>query len=507
MKNNLLFLVFFATIQFAMAQAPQSINYQAVARDASGKELPDNSKVSTRVSILDGNTSVYSEKHNGINTKLGLYNFLIGKGQSNDDFSKINWSSINTKSVKIETDIDNNGTYDLESTSQLVSVPYALFAEAANEKQTLKLSGNKLSILDANGKEINSVTLSGTNYVGGNGILVTDGVIINTKPDQIVTIIGTGGTTVTGTYPNFTVSSGAGSKQWSTINDEIRYTDGTNAPLTNKKIAFDNYLRIKDNNVTRAFIRADQTGAFMTLSDGNDDPRVLLRSDDKFGQVYTFGVNSPFGHKNCNMTALGGFDNNGYFGINSHPCSNGIYSVVALYKDKNGKGAVQVSNDECTGYFGAAMYFDDKNYTPGKWIVTAQVKSYKEDHPTDATKDVFNACIEGDEVAQYTRGTAKLIDGRVSISLPEIYSLMIEEGTMTVQITPNSEESLGLCVKNKTNRNFEVVELQKGKGNYTFDYEVKAIRKGYKNFKVIRDKEKMPSAAISKEISTEDFKK
>ena len=120
-------------------------------------------------------------------------------------------------------------------TSQLVSVPYALFAEAANEKQTLKLSGNKLSILDANGKEINSVTLSGTNYVGGNGILVTDGVIINTKPDQIVTIIGTGGTTVTGTYPNFTVSSGAGSKQWSTINDEIRYTDGTNAPLSKEK--------------------------------------------------------------------------------------------------------------------------------------------------------------------------------------------------------------------------------------------------------------------------------
>ena len=207
MKKLFLLFFIFAAIQFANAQTPQAINYQAVARDASGKELPDGAKINTRISILDGNNTVYSEKHNNLNTKLGLYNFLIGKGLSNDDFSKIDWSSVNTKNIKIETDIDNNGTYDLESTTQLVSIPYALFAKAVQEKQTLKIVGSKLLILDASGKEVNSVNLPGANYFAGTGIAIVDGSIINTMPDKIVKITGAGGTEVTGNYPNFTVNS------------------------------------------------------------------------------------------------------------------------------------------------------------------------------------------------------------------------------------------------------------------------------------------------------------
>ena len=207
MKKLFLLFLLFAAIQFANAQTPQAINYQAVARDASGKELPDGSKINTRVSVLDGNNTVYSEKHDNLNTKLGLYNFLIGKGLSSDDFSKIDWSSVNTKNIKIETDIDNNGTYDLENTTQLVSIPYALFAKAVQEKQTLKIMGQKLTILDGSGKEVNSVNLPTPTYYAGTGIAIVDGSIINTMPDKIVTITGSGGLLVTGTYPNFQVYS------------------------------------------------------------------------------------------------------------------------------------------------------------------------------------------------------------------------------------------------------------------------------------------------------------
>ena len=205
MKKLFLLFLLFAAIQFANAQTPQAINYQAVARDASGKELPDGSKINTRISILDGNNTVYSEKHDNLNTKLGLYNFLIGKGLSTNDFSKIDWSSVNTKNIKIETDIDNNGTYDLENTTQLVSIPYALFAKAVQEKQTLKIMGQKLTILDGSGKEVNSVNLPTPTYYAGTGIAIVDGSIINTMPDKIVTITGSGGVLVTGTYPNFQV--------------------------------------------------------------------------------------------------------------------------------------------------------------------------------------------------------------------------------------------------------------------------------------------------------------
>lgn len=53
---------------------------------------------------------------------------------------------------------------------------------------------------------INS-TDNNTTYSAGSGIDVTGTVISNTSPDQTVTLTGDGATTITGTYPNFTISS------------------------------------------------------------------------------------------------------------------------------------------------------------------------------------------------------------------------------------------------------------------------------------------------------------
>jgi len=41
----------------------------------------------------------------------------------------------------------------------------------------------------------------------GNGIAINDSVIVNTSPDIPITITGSGATTVSGTYPNFVISS------------------------------------------------------------------------------------------------------------------------------------------------------------------------------------------------------------------------------------------------------------------------------------------------------------
>ncbi len=71
------------------------------------------------------------------------------------------------------------------------------------DAQTLFLTGNNLSI--SNG---NAVTLpTQLNYTAGTGIGITGTVITNSAPDQTVTLIGTGASTVTGSYPNFTVNS------------------------------------------------------------------------------------------------------------------------------------------------------------------------------------------------------------------------------------------------------------------------------------------------------------
>ncbi|MEI7801488.1 MAG: hypothetical protein WCI97_02465 [Bacteroidota bacterium] len=74
------------------------------------------------------------------------------------------------------------------------------------DQQALNLIGNTLSLTNGG-----SVTLpTGTTYTAGTGINLGGNVITNTAPDQIVSLTGTGNTTVTGAYPNFTINSTGG---------------------------------------------------------------------------------------------------------------------------------------------------------------------------------------------------------------------------------------------------------------------------------------------------------
>jgi hypothetical protein len=114
------------------AQTPQSFRYQAVARDNSGKVL-ENQPVSFKISILSGSVSgtvSYSETHTGLSTNAyGLVELEIGKGTPvTGTFSGINWGS-NSFFVKIEMDPAGGIAYQVLSTSQLLSVPYALHAK------------------------------------------------------------------------------------------------------------------------------------------------------------------------------------------------------------------------------------------------------------------------------------------------------------------------------------------------------------------------------------------
>jgi uncharacterized protein (TIGR02145 family) len=116
------------------AQAPQSFRYQAVARDKSGNVLA-NQNVSFRISILSGSISgtvVCSETHSGISTNAyGLIELEIGKGTPlTGDFSSIDWGS-DSYFVKVEMDPEGGRLYQELSTSQLLSVPYALYSQKA----------------------------------------------------------------------------------------------------------------------------------------------------------------------------------------------------------------------------------------------------------------------------------------------------------------------------------------------------------------------------------------
>ena len=120
----------------SLGQAPQGVNYQAVAYDANGFEL-SNKEVGVRISIVEGSafgTPQLVEEHDVVTTEQGLFSIIIGQGAllggEVESLLDIPWGS-NTYFLKIELDTENNGSYMDFGTQQFMSVPYALYAESS----------------------------------------------------------------------------------------------------------------------------------------------------------------------------------------------------------------------------------------------------------------------------------------------------------------------------------------------------------------------------------------
>ena len=130
----MLSLVAIATLSLSsFGQAPEGFKYQAVVRDA-GNTILNNQAVGMRMTIQQGSiggTMVYQETFAPTTNAYGLVNLEIGSGTVvSGDFTTIDWSA---GPYFIETAIDINGgtSYVIMGTSQLMSVPYALYAKTS----------------------------------------------------------------------------------------------------------------------------------------------------------------------------------------------------------------------------------------------------------------------------------------------------------------------------------------------------------------------------------------
>ncbi len=122
-----LFTVFLP--QQANAQTPEKMSYQAVVRNASDA-LVVSQTIGMEISILQGGVSgtvVYVETHTPMTNINGLVSLEIGTGTTTDDFSSINWSA-GPYFIKTEADPNGGISYSITGTSQLMSVPYAMYA-------------------------------------------------------------------------------------------------------------------------------------------------------------------------------------------------------------------------------------------------------------------------------------------------------------------------------------------------------------------------------------------
>lgn len=156
-----------------IGQPPQSFNYQAVLRDDTGVVL-NNVMAEFKIEILRDNLVVYSESHATDSGLTGVVNFKIGTGTIvSGEFDQIDWSQ-GRYGIKISVEEEEMGVSDI------VSVPFALYAVNAGSDNDWVLEGNsKMFNLSSNiGIGTNNplaklhVNDSDATLSGGGGILL-----------------------------------------------------------------------------------------------------------------------------------------------------------------------------------------------------------------------------------------------------------------------------------------------------------------------------------------------
>lgn len=262
-----------------VAQAPEAIQYQAVVRDAAG-QISASQSTYVRFYILQGSatgTSVYQEYHKTSTNAYGLVSVRLGEGiVESGSFTAINWGA-GPYFLKVAVDPLGGTNYVDMGTTQLVSVPYALYAETAgtaanvddadadptNELQTLTINNDTLFI--SGGGYVLIPTSTGVQ--GPTGATGADGVQGPTGPTGLAGATGPQGDPAT-------------DDQTLSLNGDTLFIDGGNFVL----------IDADPTNELQTLTRSNDTiylssGGFVVLPAGTvdtDDQTLSLSNDTLF---------------------------------------------------------------------------------------------------------------------------------------------------------------------------------------------------------------------------------
>ena len=202
-----------ASLTQLQAQAPQGFNYQATVRNSSG-DLIVNTNVYFKFNVIQGSQTavpIFTETHYVPTDDLGQVNLIIGQGTANTGtFSALDWS---LGSYYLGIELDTGNGYVAMGTTQLLSVPYALYAENTGSSSSSLPNGQnagEILVWNGNSWEVSSNQSSGatptvsTNtglqygateaYSGGtiqsdNGYSITaKGLVWSLDPDPVVSL-------------------------------------------------------------------------------------------------------------------------------------------------------------------------------------------------------------------------------------------------------------------------------------------------------------------------------
>ena len=133
----------------ANAQAPNKFSFQAIVRNSSN-QLITNQPVGVKISlisvVMSTENAEFVETHTVTTNANGLFSLKVGEGTLvSGDFATAMNSNAYSKKIKCEIDPTGGTNYTIVSNEQLLSVPYALFANTAastTSNNSWKITGN-----------------------------------------------------------------------------------------------------------------------------------------------------------------------------------------------------------------------------------------------------------------------------------------------------------------------------------------------------------------------------
>jgi len=250
MKNlyTILASVFITTS--VLAQSPQKMSYQAVIRNSSNN-LVVSAAVGMQISILQGSSSgtlVYTETQTATTNSNGLVSIEIGGGTG---FETINWAN-GPYFIKTETDPTGGTNYTITGISQLLSVPYALYAKTAGNGFSGNFNDltNKPALFDGLYSSLQGKPAFATIAISGN---YNDLLNLPTLFDGNFNNLTNKPTLFSGAYADLTGKPSLWDSSWTNIKNKPILFDGNYVSLTNKPTLFDgNYVSLtnKPTNVS-----------------------------------------------------------------------------------------------------------------------------------------------------------------------------------------------------------------------------------------------------------------
>ncbi|MBL7765594.1 MAG: hypothetical protein JNJ58_05845 [Chitinophagaceae bacterium] len=271
-------LLFWNQVQ---AQSPYLFNYQGVARNVSGQPI-SNQTIHLHLSILENAESLqpqYAETQYVTTNAYGLYNLQIGAGNVvSGNMKSVKWESGN-QYIQVKIDPKGGNQFELLGTTQLLSVPYAIFANQAGIARELS---------DGSGK-----TRSGT---------------VSTSAT---------GTGTTNFLPKFTAANTIYNSQVQDNGNTVIIGSPASSSATNRLHIYSNSAT-QVNHVRMENANSGSSGRFLMFNDNSSAYSTFT----KYGTAVTGNYGGSSLYPNANLLAFGNNgltqnDGNGRFLISS----------------------------------------------------------------------------------------------------------------------------------------------------------------------------------------------